>query len=167
MPVVNTMKKFIYRQQIKPSDIEAIADIVEESGFFSDEEIEIAIQLAEEKLDQQESSSYRFLFAEIENQVVGYTCYGLIPATAGSYDLYWVVVAKDLQGLGVGKMLMAETEQLIYQHGGRQIYAETSSRDQYQPTHRFYEICGYCQEAFLNNFYADGDGKIIYAKVLK
>ncbi len=161
------MKKFIYRQHIKPSDIEAIADIVEESGFFSDEEIEIAIQLAEEKLDQQESSSYRFLFAEIENQVVGYTCYGLIPATVGSYDLYWIVVAKDLQGLGVGKMLMAETEQLIYQNGGRQIYAETSSRDQYQPTHGFYETCGYHQEAFLNNFYAEGDGKIIYAKILK
>lgn len=157
----------MYRQQIKPSDIEAIADIVEESGFFSDEEIEIAIQLAEEKLDQQESSSYRFLFAEIENQVVGYTCYGLIPATVGSYDLYWIVVAKDLQGLGVGKMLMAETEQLIYQSGGRQIYAETSSRDQYQPTHEFYETCGYHQEAFLNNFYAEGDGKIIYAKILK
>jgi len=32
--VVHTMKKFMYRQQIKPSDIEAIADIVEESGFF-------------------------------------------------------------------------------------------------------------------------------------
>jgi len=45
-------------------------------------------------------------------------------------------------------MLMAETEQLIYQSGGRQIYAETSSRDQYQPTHEFYETCGYHQEAF-------------------
>jgi len=64
-------------------------------------------------------------------------------------------------------MLMAETEQLIYQSGGRQIYAETSSRDQYQPTHEFYETCGYHQEAFLNNFYAEGDGKIIYAKILK
>jgi len=81
---MQNMKKFIYRQQIKPSDIEVIADMVESSGFFSDEEIEIAIELAEDKLDKQEVSSYQFLFAEIENQVVGYTCYGLIPATAGS-----------------------------------------------------------------------------------
>ena len=164
---MQNMKKFIYRQQIKPSDIEVIADMVESSGFFSDEEIEIAIELAEDKLDKQEVSSYQFLFAEIENQVVGYTCYGLIPATAGSYDLYWIVVAKDLQGLGVGKMLMAETENRIYQNGGRQIYAETSSRAQYTPTHKFYESCGYAKEAFLKNFYSEVDGKIIYAKVLK
>lgn len=161
------MKTCTYRQQIQPSDTEAIAGIVESSGFFSDEEIEIAIQLAEEKMDQKEASSYRFLFAEDDHRVLGYTCYGLIPATSFSYDIYWIVVANDLQGQGLGKLLMAETEKLIGSSGGRQIYAETSSRDQYNPTHKFYESCGYRQEAFLKNFYSEGDGKIIYAKVLK
>ncbi|MGB5217416.1 MAG: GNAT family N-acetyltransferase [Smithella sp.] len=161
------MKTCTYRQQIQPSDIEAIAGIVESSGFFSDEEIEIAIQLAEEKMDRKEASSYRFLFAEDDHRVLGYTCYGLIPATSFSYDIYWIVVANDLQGQGLGKLLMAETEKLIGSSGGRQIYAETSSRDQYNPTHKFYESCGYRQEAFLKNFYSEGDGKIIYAKVLK
>jgi ribosomal protein S18 acetylase RimI-like enzyme len=161
------MKNFVYRQQIQPSDIEAIADIVESSGFFSDEELEIAIELAEDKLEQQEISSYRFLFAEDEKSVVGYTCYGLIPATHSSYDIYWIAVHKDMRGRGLGKLLMAETEKLIRDSGGRQIYAETSSRNQYKPTHNFYEICGYHQEAFLKNFYHEGDSKIIYAKVLK
>lgn len=161
------MKTCTYRQQIQPSDIEVIAGIVESSGFFSDEEIEIAIQLAEEKMDQKEASSYRFLFAEDDHRVLGYTCYGLIPATSFSYDIYWIVVANDLQGQGLGKLLMAATEKLIGSSGGKQIYAETSSRDQYNPTRKFYESCGYRQEAFLKNFYAEGDGKIIYAKVLK
>ncbi|MDM7985792.1 MAG: GNAT family N-acetyltransferase [Smithella sp.] len=161
------MTPFTYRQQIKSSDVEAIAGLVESSGFFSDEEIEIAIQLAEEKLDQKEASSYRFLFAENDHRVLGYTCYGLIPATAFSYDIYWIVVANDLQGQGLGKLLMVQTEKLIEASYGRQIYAETSSRDQYKPTHKFYEACGYRQEAFLKNFYAEGDGKIIYSKVLK
>jgi ribosomal protein S18 acetylase RimI-like enzyme len=162
------MKTFTYRQQIQPSDVEAIADIVESSGFFSAEEIEIAIELAEQTLDQQEASSYRFLFAEDDEQcVIGYTCYGLIPATHSSYDIYWVAVHENIRGLGLGKLLMTETEKLIYHSGGRQIYAETSSRKQYDPTRKFYEICGYHQEAYLNNFYSDGDSKIIYAKVLK
>jgi ribosomal protein S18 acetylase RimI-like enzyme len=161
------MKNFIYRQQIQPSDIEAIADIVESSGFFSDEEIEIAIELAEEKIDQTDASSYRFLFAEDGNRVLGYTCYGLIPATAFSYDIYWIVISQDLRGEGLGKLLMTETERLIGLCGGRQIYAETSSRDQYKATHKFYEACGYKKEAFLKDFYADGDSKIIYAKALK
>ena len=162
------MNTFNYRQQIQPSDIEVIADIVESSGFFSDEEIEIAIELAEEKLAQPHESTYQFLFAEDDEQrVVGYTCYGLIPGTHCSYDIYWIAVHKDMRGLGLGKLLIAATEKLIYRHGGRQIYADTSSRDQYKPTHKFYESCGYHQEAYLKNFYHEGDSKIIYAKVLK
>ena len=161
------MNDFIYRQQIQHSDIGAIADIVKSSGFFSAEEIDIALELAEEKLTQPHDSSYQFLFAEDKKRVVGYTCYGLIPATHSSYDIYWIAVQKDMRGHGLGKILMTETESLIYKSGGRQIYADTSSRDQYKLTHNFYESCGYHQEAFLNNFYSDGDSKIIYAKVLK
>ena len=99
--------------------------------------------------------------------VIGYTCYGLVPATVSSYDIYWIVVSNDLQGQGLGKRLMAETEKIILQSGGKQVYAETSSREQYEPTHKFYESCGFQKEAFLKNFYADNDGKIIYSKVLK
>ena len=161
------MQTVSFRRQLDPSDIEVIARLVESSGFFSDEELEIAIQLAEEKLEQQDASSYRFLFAEIENQVIGYTCYGLVPATASSYDIYWIVVSNDFQGQGLGKQLMAETAKLIFHHGGKQVYAETSSREQYEPTRKFYESCGFQKEAFLKNFYADNDGKIIYSKVLK
>ncbi len=161
------MNNFIYRQQIKHSDIEAIADIVKSSGFFSAEEIDIALELAEEKLTQPHDSSYQFLFAEKENRVVGYTCYGLIPATHFSYDIYWIAVLKDMRGHGLGKLLMIETEKLIHAGGGRQVYAETSSRDLYKPTHKFYENCGYHQEAFLKNFYSEGDSKIIYSKTLK
>ncbi len=161
------MKEVTFRQQIKPSDIEEIAAIVESTGFFSDEELEIAIQLAEEKLDQKDASSYQFLFAENDERVFGYTCYGLIPATAYSYDIYWIVVSDDLRGRGMGKLLMAETERLIELSGGKHIYAETSSREQYKPTQEFYVACGFYQEAFLKNFYNEGDSKIIYAKVLK
>jgi ribosomal protein S18 acetylase RimI-like enzyme len=160
-------KTFSYRQQIQHSDIGAIAEIVESSGFFSAAEIDIAQELAEEKLTQPHDSSYQFVFAEDEGRVVGYTCYGLIPATSHSYDIYWIAVLKDIRGQGLGKQLMAETEKLIFAQGGSQIYAETSSRDQYKPTQKFYESCGYHREAFLKNFYREGDSKIIYAKVLK
>ncbi|MEN6432182.1 MAG: GNAT family N-acetyltransferase [Smithella sp.] len=160
------MNDLIYRQQIQHSDIGAIAGIVKSSGFFSGEEVEIAIELAEEKLERQEASSYRFLFAEDEKRVVGYTCFGLIPATSGSYDLYWIAIDEQLRGAGLGKDLMKRTENIIYDLGGKRIYLETSSRHQYQPTHGFYESCGYRKEAILKNFYHEGDSKIIYAKTL-
>ena len=155
-----------YRQQILPSDPDAISRIVHSSGFFSTEEIALARELAEEKLAQGNACSYQFLFAEDKDRALGYTCFGLIPATCGSYDLYWIAVDEQYRSQGFGKVLMKETERIISNIDGRLIYVETSSRDQYKPTHSFYENCGYQKEAFLKDYYAAGDSKIIYVKTL-
>lgn len=159
------METTTYRQDIRPTDPDAIAEIVRGSGFFSAAEEALARELAEERLEQGGQSSYRFVFAE-DGRVVGYTCYGLIPATAGSYDLYWIAVKQPLRGLGTGTLLLEKTEGIIRIIGGRQIYAETSSRPQYAPTRHFYEKCGYLPEAVLKDFYSPGDSKIIYSKIL-
>lgn len=160
------MNNLIYRQHIQHSDIGAITNIVKSSGFFSAEEIAIALELAEEKLTQPHDSSYQFLFAEDGKHVVGYTCFGLIPATSSSYDLYWIAIDEKFRGAGLGKDLMKRTEKIISDLGGKRIYAETSSRHQYQSTHVFYESCGYRKEAILKDFYMEGDSKIIYVKTL-
>jgi len=158
------MEEIIYRRQIKPSDVQAIEQIVCSSGFFSQEEIDLAIELADDKLQHGKASSYQFLFAEDNQTVCGYTCYGLIPATAGSYDIYWIAVEEKLRGRGLGKHLLQRTEDLIRAADGRNIYIETSSREQYLPTHVFYEKCGYQKEALLKDFYAQGDSKVIYSR---
>ena len=70
------------------------------------------------------------------------------------------------QGRGLGKKLMAESERIMAERGAKRIYADTSSRPQYEPTRAFYRSCGYTQEAFLADFYAAGDGKVIFVKIL-
>ena len=50
--------------------------------------------------------------------------------------------------------------------GDTRVYIETSSRDQYDPTRRFYVNSLYSQAALLEDFYAPGDAKVIYFKVL-
>ena len=155
-----------YREQIKSSDLDAIAGIIKSSGLFSAAEINLACELANEKISDGSASSYQFLFGEDDGLVWGYTCFGLIPATVGSYDLYWIAVDNHLRARGMGKQLLKKTENIIRNLGGRRIYAETSSRHQYQTTHKFYEGCGYIQEAFLKDFYAEGDSKIIYSKII-
>ena len=160
------MNNLIYRQQVRPSDPDSIEAIVRSSGFFSEAEIVIARELVCDRLENGPESSYRFLFAEDQNVVLGYTCYGLIPATAGSYDLYWIALAHTVRGRGLGKTLLHMTEAFIAESGGRAVYAETSSRIQYEPTRLFYERCNYIAEAMLKDFYAPGDSKIIYSKAL-
>ena len=95
-----------------------------------------------------------------------YTCFGPIPCTQSSYDIYWIAVHPDFQGRNHGRELMAETERLIAQAGGRQVYVDTSDRSQYSPTRRFYECCGYKPAAALPNFYGPQDGKVIFQKTL-
>lgn len=164
---MSLMPPIIYRQDIEPADLGAVLNLVQSSGFFSAAEIELACELAADRLEHGRQSAYQFLFAQDSDQLIGYTCYGLIPATAGSYDLYWIVISETMRGQGFGKILLQKTESLIRNDGGIRLYAETSSRSQYTPTHRFYENCGYIAEAVLKDFYVPGDSKIIYTKVLK
>ena len=157
----------LYRQEIQSSDLSVILNIVQSSGFFSTAEVEMACELATDRLENGQQSSYQFLFAENDGEVVGYTCYGLIPATAASYDLYWIAVSETSRGKKMGKILLQKTEEIIRGMGGTRLYAETSSRAQYASTQKFYQNCGYIAEAVLKDFYTPGDSKIIYSKVLK
>jgi GNAT superfamily N-acetyltransferase len=144
-----------------------VREIVAATGFFSAEEVRIAEELVEERLSRGEDSGYLFLFADRGGDTVGYTCYGLIPLTAASYDLYWIAVHPSAQGDGLGRRLLTATEKRIRALGGRRVYAETSSRPQYLPTRAFYDRCGYRTAAQLEDFYAPGDGKVIFEKVLR
>ncbi|NLF67822.1 MAG: GNAT family N-acetyltransferase [Candidatus Anammoximicrobium sp.] len=155
-----------FRCDTLPEDRQRVREIVESTGFFSAAEVDVAVELVDERLTKGDASGYYFVFAELDGRTVGYSCYGPIPATAASYDLYWIAVDRDCQGRKVGRILLEESERLIRAAGGRRLYLDTSSRTQYQPTRDFYEHFRFRCEAVLEDFYAPGDGKVIYVKVL-
>lgn len=156
----------IFREEVRREDAAAVRRIVASSGFFSPEEIAIAVELVTERLDRGPASGYHFIFAEDEGGVIGYTCFGPIPATRFSYDLYWIAVHARRRGGGIGRRLIELTEQGILCRGGRRVYAETSGRALYAVTRAFYAACGYVEEAVLKDFYAPGDAKHFFVKVL-
>ena len=157
------------RDQVHTDDPASVRRITESSGFFSDAEVEVAVELVQTRLLQGERSGYHFLFADAGapiGETIGYSCYGPIPCTQASYDLYWIAIHDSCRRIGLGKLLLADSEAAIRRMGGSRIYIETSSRAQYQPTHVFYNRMGYVQQALIPDFYATGDGKIIYVKEL-
>lgn len=155
-----------FRENVLKDDPETVRRIVSSTGFFSAAELEVAVELVQERLNRGEASGYHFLFAENDGRTIGYACFGPIACTVGSFDLYWIVVDKEHQGGGVGRELLRHSEEIIGRMSGRRVYVETSSRPQYEPTRRFYERCGYSVEALLGDFYAPGDGKVILVRVL-
>ena len=155
-----------FRDPVAPSDVDAVREIVSSSGFFHEHEIAVAVELVQERLARGVASGYHFLFAERGARTVGYTCYGPIACTVGSYDLYWIAVHEEFRGHGLGRLLLRATEERIAKVGGRRVYIETSGRELYRPTQQFYERCGYTVEAELRDFYAPGDPKLVYSKIL-
>ena len=163
---MNNIPAVVYREEVMESDLAGVHSVVRSSGFFSPEETAVAMELVAERLKSGKASGYFFLFAEHEREVVGYTCYGPVPCTESSYDLYWIAVHDDFRFLGLGRELLERTEKEIRALGGSRIYIETSSRGQYEPTRAFYRKCGYRDEAIFKDFYAPGDSKIVYVKTI-
>ncbi len=163
MTALNSIR---YRQEPSPADAEAVRRIVLSSGFFSSEEIDIAEELVRERLEKGPASGYHFLIAEQAGRTVGYACFGPIPGTVDSFDLYWIAVHGDLRGSGIGKEILGRAEEIIARMGGSRVFADTSARDQYEPTRAFYRACGYGQEALIRDFYSPGDHKTIFVKTL-
>ena len=160
------MPNYAFRYELTQADVQRIRGLVQSTDVFSAIEVDTAVELAEERLAKGPASGYHFVFAERNGQVYGYACYGPIALTLGSYDLYWIAVDKATQGQGLGRLIMQQAEERIHSEGGRRIYIETSTRPPYAPTRAFYERCHCPLAVILEDFYAPGDGKAIYVKVL-
>jgi GNAT superfamily N-acetyltransferase len=135
---------------------------------FSQEEVETVDELWEEYLSQgSERSGYYWLVDKDENgRILGYACYGPRALTDRTYDLYWIAVDPSLRRGGVGRRLLAATEEAVRRLGGRVLVLETSGKPTYVPTRNFYLATGYTLEATLKDFYSDGDDLVIFTKRL-
>jgi ribosomal protein S18 acetylase RimI-like enzyme len=156
----------VFRYDVEERDCQEVRRLVDATGYFSAAEADVAVELVQERLAKGDASGYHFVFVEEGRAPAGYGCYGPIPGTESSFDLYWIVVDPSRRGKGLGRALMTNMERLVQERGGRRIYVDTSSRPQYASTRAFYEHNGYVQAALLEDFYAPGDGKAIYLKVL-
>lgn len=155
-----------FRTVLRAGDEDAVARLVAATGVFSAEEIGIARELVEETLAHAPGANYRFLIADGDAGIAGYTCYGLIPGTDRRYELYWIAVDPQTRQRGLGRALIAATERAVRALTGTHLFAHTSTRADYGPARSFYRTNGYTEVANVPDYYADGDGLAIYGKRL-
>jgi ribosomal protein S18 acetylase RimI-like enzyme len=152
---------------LRPGDRERIRGLVVTAGNFTATEVETAVELVDEALTKGDASGYLFLVLEDAAgppAVRGYACYGPVPLTVGTYDLYWIVVDPATQGRGYGRRLLEAVESRVRGLGGRKLLIETSSQESYAGTIRFYERSGYVLAARIRDFYKVGDDKLVFSK---
>jgi ribosomal protein S18 acetylase RimI-like enzyme len=147
---------------LRPGDRPHLEDILRISGAFSDEEIQVALDMADAGLE----GEYDLLAIEAGGQLAGYACFGQAPLTAASWYLYWICVDRDRQGSGYGRALLSAVEAAILARGGARLVVETSGRADYARTRRFYERTGFNLVGCIEDFYKPDDDCLILSKVL-
>ena len=156
-------------------DRDAVARILEGTVAFTRVEIATALELIDAWLASGERSDYYTFVVEEPGDdqsgsgggaVRGYVCFGPVPLTIGTFDLYWIAVDPATQGRGFGQRLLAFAEDDIRRRGGRLLLIETSSQETYGATRRFYDRSGYEIVACIRDFYRPGDDKLVFGKRL-
>jgi D-alanine-D-alanine ligase len=145
---------------LNPTNRSRIEEIARATGVFSEEEVTVAVAL----FDEGAGEGYEFIGAFEGERLQGFVCFGSTPSTDRTYDLYWIAVHPEAQRLGVGAALMSEVERILWDRRARLVVIETSSRDDYAPTRRFYAKRGYQETARLRDFYAPGDDRVVLTK---
>jgi ribosomal protein S18 acetylase RimI-like enzyme len=151
----------------RPEDRQVVLSFLADTGFFRPDEIEIARELIDSAIAEGPKGHYQSFVACIGKDTVGWVCWGPTPCTLGTFDIYWLGVAPNMQSRGIGRALTNFAEQTIAERGGRLFVVETSSRDTYTPTRRFYEALGYHEAARIPDFYGPGDDRVIFLKAAK
>ena len=153
---------------IKPityNDRKRILDLLKQTGVFNKKEIIVAMELVDLVLVKNGDEDYQALsYYNSENQLMGYICFGPIPMTDSRYDLYWIAVDRQARGKGIAAELSGFMEKQIARQGGGTIYVDTSSTPPYEAARGFYEKQGYYAVCLLDDFYREGDSKIIFMK---
>ncbi|MCL2706868.1 MAG: GNAT family N-acetyltransferase [Dehalococcoidia bacterium] len=137
--------------------------LLRNTSEFEEAEISVAEETIDSYLDCRDQY-YTIMIAVVRQMIVGYVCFGQTPLTKSTWDIYWMAVANEKRGFGIGRALLESAEKAASQAEGKLILVETSSKPNYLNTRRFYRNNGYKRVSRIVDFYAPGDHLIIFEK---
>ncbi len=160
--------------KIRPAerkDRDRIHEILVATCRFTADEVRCAMDLVDQGLDHPERGEYLIHVLEDpdsgpKKMVQGYVCFGATPLADGVFDLYWIAVDPRQQGQGFGQLLLRFVENEVRRQRGRMLLIETSSKETYAPTIRFYQRSGYDEISRIKDFYRIEDDKVVFCKKL-
>lgn len=154
-------------RSLAEKDRARLLSILIRTRAFTSAEIDVAMELIDSVLKDPKQKDYQIdCLADDQDQVIGYICYGPVPMTEGTFDLYWIAVDPDLQEKGAGSKLLSFLDEVLKSEGGRLILADTSTVPQYEKTQRFYMKNGFKEVARVPDYYYPGNDRVTFWKKL-
>jgi ribosomal protein S18 acetylase RimI-like enzyme len=156
----------------KPDDMAAILSIAEAIGFQLSE-LEVIRKLLTDYFTDgsghdslQNSNAERFWLTNHQNngEIVGVAYCEPERMTDQTWNLQLIAIHPNHQGQGHGGKLLRHVEETLKACGGRMLLVETLAN--FDLAQAFYRKYGYEEEARIRDFYAAGDDKVVFRKVL-
>ena len=153
---------------VSPTDRAALVSLAIATGLFRPEEAESLLGGVLDELRAGRLGPGHLVHVSVDGTG---TPTGWVYASAdenaeGVWELWWIGVAPDRQGRGVGAELLRFVEAHARDAGGRLLLIATSSLPSLARTRGFYAKRGYESSGRIPDFYGDGDDKVIFAKRL-
>ena len=153
-------------RSLLPADMPKALRLTERTGIFKPLEVRTLEEVLNDLHERNQAFGHQAVGYEQEGKLVGFAYFAPEDMTDRTWNLWWIVVAKELQGAGIGGQLLLYVEEEIRRLQGRVLFIETSSQSSYEPTRRFYIKKGYDQVAVLPDYYAERDDRVIFRKRL-
>ena len=153
------------------TDRPLVESIAAEAGVFTEEELDALAAVWEEyDLLGPDDSGYQFLVDRAAaapgagTAVHGFVCYGPRDLTDGVCELYYLAVAPDAQGRGVGPRLLRAAEAEAREAGARMMLVEVPGRPAWEPVRTLLGTATYELEATIRDLYSVGDDLMVFVK---
>ena len=143
-----------------------VIELLRATSNFCPKELDVAAELMDAVVDNPAQKDYFAFVEEQAGQVRGLLILGPVPATAGTWDMYWIAVHPDFYGQGVAQSLERWAESMVRERQGYWLLAETSSQPGYERTRAFYVKQGYAVLARIADYYKPADDLIVFGKRL-
>ena len=144
-------------------DRATVIAMLQAANVFRAEEIVMAEEVFDDALCAGERGHYQSFVLTWEGNAIGWICFGAIPGTLSSHDIYWLVIHPHFMRRGFGSTLISFATDQIRMRGGCQVFVETSNNPLYKTARKFYERHGFAIAGQIPNFYGPEDDKLIYA----
>lgn len=149
-----------------PQDSAGIIALAVAAGMFPANETEALGKVLADYFVGSLDDGHAWVSDEEEGELCGVAYYAPDLMADRTWYVYMIAVHPDYQGQGRGTGLMRYVENALQVSGQRVLLVETSGLPNYERTRVFYAKCGYEKEARIRDFYAAGDDKVIFRKML-
>ena len=153
----------------QPADSAAIKQLAIATGLFMPEEMDGFDEMLSGFFDGSMPDHRWLVLQRPGESIAGAAYYAPEPFADRVWNLYFIAVAPEQQGSGTGKALISYVERQLRTLGedtARVLIVETSGRDKFERTRRFYQSHGFDEEARIREYYGPSDDKVVFGKSL-